>query len=638
MAGLLYRDSSGLTPQWRINEEALPKTKTATERQVQAEGLKRLSFATKIFTWMETFARIRTKDGPVAPFRMNPIQQILAQFVARRWYRGDPIRVATPKSRQQGSSTFWTLLAYALCENYDGYHVALVAHVEDSAEEIFSKAHTIKRELPVAGWGQSNLTGDQAGAIRWVSESSYTAATIKSGDALGRGPSLNMLHFSESGSYSDKGTDAKGAVIAVKNSQATNWLTIEVHESTAKGKDPFFWPLCESARNTSNGSAYELIFLPWFLSPEYSMSWAAYREELIGKGKDDPGHKFVPTSDEKILRRALEETKVRPEESSWRYQTRLTDEQIIWRRHKIATDCWGDPAAFRREYPSTYEEAFSASAKCFFDLEAVEWYRSRAKDPIAKGHINDTGRGWSFLSDPGGPVKIWEFPRPGAQYVLGADIGGMKPDSDYSCAYVVNKNTHETVAQIHGHHEWDHYIDYCFDLGMFYNQALLVVENNFNPASANRCHRRGYPNLYYFFHDATIDASIGSSPGFQTNKKTRPEILNILKQVFRDRVAVMPDDKFYREMESFVWVPKTASNPDGDGDWKSLRPNNDDRVMAAALAYFFCPIPEFDMPNRPETPIPSRAYLMYLDYERKDQLRQQRAAGDYLNLSAPRIR
>jgi hypothetical protein len=616
---------------WRINEKSLPSSPTK-------EAIERLDFAAKIFTWMETFARIRTKDGRVDAFRMNTIQQILAQKLARSWFKGMPFRAATPKSRQQGSSTFWTVLECALCENYDGYHVALVAHVEDSAEEIFAKAHTVKREIQSTPWGQFDLVGDQAGAIRWASESSMVAATIKSGDALGRGPSLNMIHFSESASYSDKGTDAKSAVIAIKNSQAQNWLTIEVHESTAKGKDPFFWPLCESARSQTNGSAYELIFLPWFLSPEYSMSWEAYRDELVEKGKDDPGPKFVPTSEERALRRFLEEVKVRPEERYWRYQTRLTDEQLIWRRHTIVNGCWGDIERFKREFPSTYEEAFSSSAKAFFDNETIEWYRSRSKDPIARGSVVDTGRGPSFISDAGGPLRIYEFPRPGAEYVLGADIGGMKPDSDFSCAYVVNKNTLECVAAINGHFEWDHFIDHCFELGMFYNRALLVVENNQNPASANRCHRRGYPNLYYYFADAAIDATHGKVPGFNTNRKTRPEILNVLKKVFRDKQAIMPDDKFWREMETFVWVPKTASNPDGEGDWKALRPNHDDRIMAAALTYFHCPVTEYEIAHRvPEEP-PSRAWLLFQELMRKEQEDSRRAAGDYLNLSAPRPR
>jgi hypothetical protein len=621
-----------LTPEWRINESALEANPTT-------EGIQRLSFAARVFTWMETFARIRTKGDGVAPFRMNTVQQILAQYVARRWYRGVAVRVATPKSRQQGSSTFWTLLAYALCELQDGYHAALVAHVEDSAEEIFAKAHTVKRELNASTWGQSNLSGDQAGAIRWVSESGFVAATIKSGDALGRGPSNNLLHFSESASYADKGTDAKGAVIAILNSQAENWLTIEVHESTAKGKDPFFWPLCEAARNPASGSSYEVIFLPWFLSPEYSMSWEQYRRELLDKGKDDPGPKFLPTSEEKSLRRQFEEVKVRPEERLWRYQTRLTDDQFTWRRWATVNKCWGDQERFKREYPSTYEEAFTASAKCFFEPETVEWYRTRARDPIARGHVNDTGRGPAFISDPGGPVHIWEFPRPGAEYVLGADIGGLKPDSDFSCAYVVNKNTHEAVAAITGHFEWDHFMDHCYELGLLFNTALLVVENNQNPASANRCHRRGYPNLYYYFVADKIDAKVGSAtPGFSTNKKTKPELLNVMKAIFRDRLAIMPDPKFYREMETFVWVPNTISNPDGDGEWKALKPNHDDRIMAAALAYLQCPIPEFDMPHRIEQERPSRAYLMFQELQRLEELGKQRAAGDYLNLSAPRIR
>lgn len=596
---------------------------------------KALKFACKVFTWMETFGRIRAKDSAIVPFNMNAIQQILAQYIAWRWQRGLSVRIALPKSRQMGSSTFFMVLNFALCELMPGYRMGLVAHVEDSATEIFDKAITLRKEVDKTDWDPIQWEQTQAAYLKWHSESSMACATIKTGDALGRGGTLSGVHFSESASYADKGVNARGAVVAILQSVAETRWRIEVHESTAKGKDPFFWPLCEDARDPNKGSAYQLIFLPWFLEAGYQMSWGDYRRELLETGKRDPGERFVPTQEESALRRRLAETAVEPHERLWRYQYVLSDEQLIWRRHAIVNKCWGNIDSFRREYPTTYEEAFTASASCMFEEATVEWYRERARDPIARGDLSDGVDSPLFVTDPRGACLIWEMPQPGSEYVMGVDPGGLKANSDPSCAYVVNKHTMEVVAQIHGHFEWDHFIDHAFNLGIFYNKALLVVENNHNPASANRCHRREYPNLYYYFEENQIAASQGKVPGFNTNRKTRPQLLNTIKKLLRERTPTIPDKYFWREMETFVWVPKSASdNPDRDGDFRAVGANHDDRIMALAIALFLCPQiePQIDVDREiPEKP--TRAYLMYLELK-KGWEQEANDGGEYLNLGS----
>src|SRR5690606_24652091 len=132
--GMLERicDSSSSPPTWK------PKAQKPS---------KALVFAAKVFTWMETFLWIRTKEGQILPFRMNTIQQIFAQYVAERWHKALPVKVAGPKSRQLGSSTFWQLLFFALCELKPGYRVGVVAHDEEGAREVFSRAHTALRQI-----------------------------------------------------------------------------------------------------------------------------------------------------------------------------------------------------------------------------------------------------------------------------------------------------------------------------------------------------------------------------------------------------------------------------------------------------------------------------------------------------------
>lgn len=624
---LLVRDAtSSSSPKWTISPH------------VEDPGIG-LKFACRVFTWAEKFLRIRTKDGTVVPFRMNTIQQILAQYVAWCWHNAIPVKVALPKGRQMGSSTFWQVLFFTMCELKPGYRVATVAHDEEGATEIFGKSQTFKRELDKTPWGRPDLLQDQSGFMLWAHESSLSCGTIKTGDALGKGGTPSAIHFSESANFSDKGVNARRAVNSIVNARADNRWTIECHESTAKGKDPFYWPLCERARDPNSGSDYRLIFLPWFLEKGYSLTWEEYRRIMTMNGRRDPGKEFIPTTEELKLRRRLQDTVVQPHERHHRYQTYLTDEQLIWRRWAITNKCDGDEDEFKRYYPSFYEEAFTASSSSMFDDQTVDYYRSNSRAPVARGKVTETpgtNPPATFERMGHGSVQVWEFPRPGEEYVIGADIGGEKADSDPSCAYVIKKHSLQVVAMIHGQFEWDHYADDLFNLGVFYNDALLVVENNHNPATAKRLHRRRYPNLYYYAPDHK--PGVGKDPGFNTNRKTRPEILKVLKRAARERFFDCPDRGLYIEMETFVWVPKASTdNPDRDGEYRAVGTNHDDRIMALALALFQCPMPEeAALHFKEEEPEPTRAYLMHLRLMQEHEEEEREAAGQFLNLGPPR--
>lgn len=574
----------------------------------------------KILNWIEQFCKIRTKTGKVTHVRFNPLQVLLYNWIAWCWHRGVPVRAVIPKFRQGGVSLAITLYEYALCELRPGYRVGLVAHSDDGAEEIFGKAQTIKKGLKKSKWGTSELKTDQSAAIVWDSESSFEAATIKTGDSLGKGGSLSAVHFSEVASFKDKnfGVQAKMAIESIINSAADSHLYMEVYESTAHGHDEIFHPLCEKARDPNSDSTNQLIFLPWFLDQGYSMTWERFRRERLARGKTDPGRTFEPNEEESQLRERLATAVVEPHEALFRYRTKLSDEQLIWRRWTIANKCGGDRDTFYRYYPSFYEECFTASSTAMFEKETIAHYRATSRNPIRQGTLAK-GLPLSFFSEPGGPIRIWAMPMPHATYVLAADVGGSTPKSDPSCAFVVHRASLEIVASIHGKLEWDDFADLIFDLGCFYNQAEVCVENNYNPAVADRLHKRRYKNLYYYFAEQTLDAHHGKTPGFNTNKKTRPVILSNFRMITRPdpdnhdkRRAVLNDPDMWKEMETFVWHPKASSkNPDMEGDWRASGGNHDDRIMTAAIAYSRCPDEPTEEPDVPPEPVKSKAVELF---------------------------
>lgn len=598
-----------------------------------------LRFAAKLFEWIENFLQIRNKQGKLIPLHFNPVQQILAQYVAFCWDVGIPIKALNPKGRQLGTSTFWTALFEGLCELVPGYRAGLVAHLDWAASTIFGKVRLFSKVLEKRrDWNGPFYERKQNTLHEWQSGSLYQAETIKTGEALGRGDTMQAVHFSESAFFARvAGVDPVKTVTAIMNAVADNEWTIVIHESTADGKDSYYYPLIEDAMNPDSGSTFQVIFLPWFLDSGYSMSWEDYRKQLVLTGKRDPGTHFVPTPDEVTLRRKLANVTVEDHEVYFRYRVELTDEQLIWRRWTITNKCEGKTENFQREYPSFLEEAFTASASCMFDGETVEHYRQESCPAPTRGNMGEIDGRPLFEAAPEGKIHIWKMPEPYADYVLSGDPGGEKTGSDPYASYVINAHSLEVVAMIDGHWEWDVFADTVYLLGLFYNTAKIVIENNTGAAICKRLHRKNYQNLYYYFDEDQVDGpNAGRTPGFNMNKKTRPPLLKKMKRECRFRAFRNPDPGFWREMENFVWVPnKSAINPDREGTYKAVGTNHDDKILAAAMGLWFCESTEQEWNlgdhAKPQEEV-SKAYQFYLEEQQREGDRSRALAGPSMSL------
>ena len=86
-----------------------------------------------------------------------------------------------------------------------------------------------------------------------------------------------------------------------------------------------------------------------------------------------------------------------------------------------------------------------------------------------------------------------------------------------------------------------------------------------------------YPNLYYT-NEADKYSNYGSSNiskiGFQTNAKTRTQILSKLEEVLRRKQIVSYSSRLYDELKTFIWK---------NGKAQAQKGKNDDLVMSLAI-------------------------------------------------------
>jgi hypothetical protein len=303
---------------------------------------------------------------------------------------------------------------------------------------------------------------------------------------------VHFCHFSESSKWNvANARDLRTSVLqCVPDSNKTE----VVFESTAKGVGGEFYgrfwgsryrcwvkkldenhePVVENFVNEQADpeNIYTSIFLPWFVYDRYKMT--------------------VP-DDFKLIRNDVDTDlcEVRLKE-----QFGLSDSQIVWRRFTLVNKCDNDINTFRQEYPSTPEEAFIGTGRPVFDNVKLMKLRDTLPEPIARYDAVPELSQW-VVNSTDGKLRVWEEPKHGQSYVIGADVAEGLKKGDFSCADVVNHRTGVQVAQYHGKIDPDQFGVVLCMLGKRYNTALVAPErNNHGLMTVTTMYNRDYPNLY----------------------------------------------------------------------------------------------------------------------------------------------
>jgi hypothetical protein len=265
---------------------------------------------------------------------------------------------------------------------------------------------------------------------------------------------------------------------------------------------------------------------------------------------------------------------------------------LAWDLHPDRDEDWyvnnarALPAADRAEqFPRTPEDAFINTGECWFDLEALAWYSENApltEERRIKFVPDPTGRKAKIAEGPQWPVRIYAKPDPAHDYAIGADVATGR-GLDYSCAYVIDLVTQDIVAEFHAKIEADIFAEQLHFLGRYYGTARIAVEMGGGYGEPviislrdGRQGRPHYPKLYRHVIGDRADMHELANYGFPINSKTRPQIVNLIEQVVRERTVSKLPRTLIQELRTFV-RQKTLPSP------RALEGCNDDRVMAFGL-------------------------------------------------------
>lgn len=501
--------------------------------------------------------KIRTKTATIIPFTLNRAQRLFLDAILKQWQRTGRVRVLVLKARQLGLSTMWGGFMYWWLSQRRASKGIVVTHKGEATQALFEmtkRYHQLMEPSMRPHTARSN-----ARELKFdVLDSGYMIATAGA-DTVGRGETLQMAHLSEAGLWPKKKAAeiGNGLLQAVPNVDDT-FVCIE---STARGKSGWFYQQYLAAREGSSG--YEVVFLPWHVDPDYS--------ENVPDG-------FSRTEDEIALSDAVFE--------EWGYH--LTDGQLVWRRQKVSQD---GVDLFKQEYPSTPEEAFLTSGAPVFNLEYLAECEKSA--PEIKHRLEFDPVTKKFIPSERGRLFIYHEIDPNEEYTIGADVakgvgheerrdasGNLMSsgEGDYSVAVVLDQKK-RVVAKFRGQVDPDYYADILEALGYLFNTARMAVEfNNHGILPNTRLWKdKAYPNLYVReVYDKTTDQT-KEEVGFYTDVKTRPLIIDQLREAVRNRVVELNDKDIIRELTTFVADPETGKIEADVGC-------HDDCVMALAIA------------------------------------------------------
>lgn len=224
----------------------------------------------------------------------------------------------------------------------------------------------------------------------------------------------------------------------------------------------------------------------------------------------------------------------------------------------------GNTDKFRQEY----ECDFNFNLDSVFRAEILREFDATSK-------ILNKGLGGITYDDT---FFVWKVAEQGEEYSIGVDCASNKAHTkDYSCFQVVNKKTHEQVAEYIGKLPTELFADILLKAARHYNNAQLVIEDNsYADALFWILEQKGYNNLWYGEDKKT--------PGFSTNRSSRVLLIEKLIVFYNNMGGIknLKSPRLKVQMENFGGG-KLYSN--GSRKIEALT-GNDDAVLAMALAVY----------------------------------------------------
>lgn len=584
-------------------------------------------YAARNYFWILT-----KRDGEKL-FSLWPGQELILQKILEIKAKGQLQKILIIKGRQLGCSTLIEALIAWSTMFFSGRTSLVVSYDrEHSAQYLFPIMQFIYDRLP--WWLQPTTAGRRVDGIFFENpdpksrgknpglNSRIMVKGANSTTGVGQGTRLTGVHCSEAADWDDH--TAKEIIAEdMVNALVEGPDTFAIIETTAKGANRYIHRLWKKCVERAEEAEWYPLFLPSFFEDSRRRPCTVdfhiepidkrMRERVIAewvrcrnnecrqyhlrfkRGEDRSGTICVTCNVGEV----------------WPYE--LANEQLNWFQHRRKTAEGDDDSLkkLKQDLCLTSEEAFQVSGYQIFGNRAQDFANDSVREPIAYGDFDNSGRfhgcdtrATTIKAKAGeyfpcfqkdctadhtydeNPLRLWEWPIPGAEYVCGADIAeGLSGRSDYSVGCVLRVSQSgggdfhvatyriNTMGPIPFAAKLNH-------LGRFYNEALMSPEaNRYDIVIGQLRLQYNYGNLYRWKHLDSINM-MSSKLGWYTNVSSRPRLWQTFKSWLNQEQLHVRSHNLVEEMKNFVKDDWDDVSAGGDGD------SHDDELMAGMIALY----------------------------------------------------
>ena len=496
----------------------------------------------------KNFIKIVDNNGDTVPFVLNVEQE---QFM-REMGKYNIIL----KGRQIGFTTLsLAYMLYSACTKPDTNYIIMTHHASVS-KSLFVKIKKMYKNLPHDKYDIfPKALLNNRDELYLDNGSRIIIATAQGEDAIS-GNSFQLIHLSEMAKYP---ADVQEEIIATCiPALAKNESSAIIIESTAYGYNTYQEMFMKAYRDKE--SVWKAHFYSWLAKAYEKQFRHTFDEAENWFRANNHGRRMTYEDlehDEKIIRDKYS----------------ATYRQLMFRRYYIQTNSL---EKFRREFPTTPDEAFAETSKSVFDTAKIIERLHHVIPPLETKEVYD------ILPDVLKPylnknLFIYHLPKPKMRMYAGVDVSSGQ-GGDYSTMSIFDADGQQVASFYANDIPVYRFAEIVDALGRFINYAFICVErNSYGLPLLERLRKdHGYLNLLKqkVFNQA---GKRKMQLGFQTTNVTKPIIINDMKEMFELGMINIECVRTLEEMKIYQEKNGKMGNKKGQN-------NHDDLVISVAMA------------------------------------------------------
>ena len=498
----------------------------------------------------KNFIKIIDNNGDTVPFVLNAEQE---QFINEMGKYNIIL-----KGRQIGFTTLsLAYMLYSACTKPDTNYIIMTHHASVS-KSLFVKLKKMYKSLPHEKYPNlfPKTLLNNRDELYLQNGSRVIIATAQGEDAIS-GNSFQLIHLSEMAKYPQ---DVQEEIIATCiPALAKNESSAIIIESTAFGYNTYQEMFIKAWRDKE--SVWKAHFYSWLAKSYIQQFRHTFDESEAWFKANNNGRRMTYDDldhDEMVLRDKYG----------------ATYRQLMFRRYYIQTNSL---EKFRREFPTTPDEAFMETNKAIFDTAKIIERLQYVIPPLETKEVYDK------LPDVLKPyinknLFIYHLPKPKIRHYAGVDVASGQ-GGDYSTCTIFDADGQQVASFYANDIPVYRFAEIVDALGRFFNYAFICVERNSLGLPLLERLRKdyGYLNL---LKQKVFDqkGKRKMQLGFQTTNVTKPIIINDMKEMFE---LGLINIECVRTLEEMKIYQEDSKGRMGNKKGKS---NFDDMVISVAMA------------------------------------------------------